>query len=87
MRSADITKSLFQTIQVFNPIPFTLKRTRLIFYGRDDLTVEVIFFGDTSTSSPSGNVTVNTEATAGGKGVPVSGNGNGNGNQDLKAKL
>ncbi|KKY27950.1 putative protein phophatase 2c family protein [Phaeomoniella chlamydospora] len=52
---------------------------------RDDLTVEVIFFGETpgGKQNASGNVTVNHEATAGGHE-----NGNANGQKsDLKPKL
>jgi hypothetical protein len=59
----DLTRSIFQTLSVSHRVKCIV--LKLIFQS-DDLTVEVIFFGN---SDKSGDVVVNREASASAKDI------------------
>ena len=62
MRAVDAASAVFQTLSVSGP--FQVCIASILIIHRDDLTVEVIFFGN---SDKSGDVVVNKEASASAK--------------------
>ena len=61
MCTFDVASAVFETLQVFPPIPSLFEVQRPNDENRDDLTVEVIFFGN---GDKSGDVVLNKEASA-----------------------
>lgn len=61
MRIADVARAIFETLSVSSSL---IQKSENAKHGSDDLTVEVIFFGN---SDKSGDVVINKEASASAK--------------------